>query len=95
MQANQAGILDLVRPGGLGDFKILSQGKNAGTPDLWGMERSETASSLINSLPVPLLTAQHLSLSEGWSLGAQTEFETLWPFPESGPLGNGGSPITQ
>ena len=79
MQANRAGITDLVRPGGLGEFKVLAQGKNVGTPALWGLKRSEEAGSLVASLAVPLLTKQHLSLPDGRSLGGETEFEAFRP----------------
>lgn len=79
MQANRAGITDLARPGGLGEFKVLAQGKNAGTPALWGLERSEESAALVESLPVPLLTELHLSLPDGRNLGNETEFEAFWP----------------
>ena len=94
IQANRAGILDLARPGGLGDFKILFQGKNAGTPKLWGIERSEEAASLIDNLPVPLLSSQHLSLSDGQFFRNETEFEAFWQFADSEPLSEGENPIT-
>ena len=83
LQANRSGMMDLVRPGGLGDFKVLAQGKNVGSPRLWGMERSEEAASLIGSLPTPLLTEDHLSLPDGRSFGGATEFEAFWPVQDS------------
>ncbi len=95
MQANRAGILDLVRPGGLGDFKILAQGKKAGSSKLWGMERSEAATSLLENLPVPLLTGLHLPLADGRSGGSVTESGVFWTFPEFDPLNEGESPITE
>ena len=64
-QANRAGMLDLVRPGGLGDFKVLAQAKGVGRPDLWGLEATAGAAALVDQIPVPLLTPQHLSLLEG------------------------------
>ena len=69
VQSNRAGILDLVRPGGLGDFKVLAQGKNVGRPALWGLEQSPEATPLVESLPVPALTSHHLSLPDGRILG--------------------------
>ncbi len=83
MQANRAGITDLVRPGGLGDFKILAQGKNVGSPKLWGMGSCQETSELIEGLTAPLLTAQHLSLPGGTYLGGETEFEAFWPAQDS------------
>ncbi len=64
-QANRAGMLDLARPGGLGDFKVLCQGKGVGSPDLWGFTPSAEATDLAEQVPVPLLTADHMSLLEG------------------------------
>ena len=65
-EANRAGLLALTRPGGLGDFKVLVQGKNVGQPKLWGVEPSPSVGELIDSLPVPLLTDRHISLPKGW-----------------------------
>lgn len=73
VQANRAGMLDLARPGGLGDFKVLAQGKNVGQPALWGFKPAAEAATLAEQLPVPLLTPQHLSLLEGRY--PQTDFE--------------------
>ena len=42
-QANRAGMLDLARQGGLGDFKVLCQGKGVGAPELWGFTPSAEA----------------------------------------------------
>ena len=64
-QANRAGMLDLARPGGLGDFKVLCQGKEVAEPDLWGFSPSDDAGKVAEQLPVPLLTPSHLSLLEG------------------------------
>ena len=79
MQANLAGIWDLVRPGGLGDFKVLAQGKNVGSPVLWGMGKSPDSAAIVESLPVPALSDLHLSLPDGRYPGAETEFEAIWP----------------
>ena len=87
MLANQAGILDLVKPGGLGDFKMLFQEKNVGAPKLWGVEHSEKVASLANSLSVPLLTDRHLALLDGRSFGEDPELETFWPSSEFESLG--------
>lgn len=37
VQANRAGMLDLARPGGLGDFKVLAQGKGVGAAAVVGV----------------------------------------------------------
>ncbi|HIL30682.1 MAG TPA: class I SAM-dependent methyltransferase [Dehalococcoidia bacterium] len=82
MQANRAGITDLVRLEGLGDFKVLIQSKNGGSPNLWGLTSSPEAADLVERLPVPLLTDSHLSLPDGRNIGGETEFEVFWPFPD-------------
>jgi len=79
VQSNRAGMLDLVRPGGLGDFEVLIQGKNVGSPVLWGLEQSPEATALVESLPVPLLADRHLSLPDGRYPGGEAEFEAFWP----------------
>jgi SAM-dependent MidA family methyltransferase len=80
-QANRAGLVDLARPGGLGDFKVLVQAKNVGQPRLWGFEGSDEPADLISNLPVPLLTSQHISLLEGRhpQREYEVELENLWP----------------
>ena len=89
-QANRAGILDLARVGGLGDFKVLVQGKNVGKPKLWGFDpapdqdqgpESEDGLDRPEELPVPLLTADHLPFLEGRYPRAEAEInlEKLWP----------------
>ena len=89
-QANQAGMLDLARPGGLGDFKVLAQGKGVGQPELWGFKERDTdaheTAALVNNMPVPLLTSQHLSLIQGRYPSGELEFDLdrLFDGPESG-----------
>ena len=87
-QANRAGILDLARIGGLGDFKVLVQGKNVGKPKLWGFDsapgqdqRPEGGLGRPEGLPVPLLTKDHLPFLEGRYPRAEAEMtlEKLWP----------------
>ena len=82
VQANRAGMLDLARPGGLGDFKVLAQGQGVGQPALRGfgpegephLGRVEGAAELAMELPVPLLTQQHLSVLAGRYPHAAAEF---------------------
>ncbi len=77
--ANRAGMVDLVRAGGLGDFKVLVQAKNVEAAGLWGLEPSDQALELAECLPVPLLTAQHLNLLLGRYSPPQIDFEVYWP----------------
>ncbi len=74
-QANRAGMLDLARQGGLGDFKVLCQGKGVGAPELWGFTSSAEAVELADQLPVPLLTPSHLSLLEGRYAAPATQWQ--------------------
>ena len=82
LHANRAGLMDLVRPTGLGNFKVLAQSKNVGQPRLWGFEPSPEAATWAKELPVPLLTPQHLSLLEGrYPQGEyQVALKELWPW---------------
>ncbi len=66
--ANRRGMLELVTPDGLGNFKALAQGKNVGNPTLWGFEPSDEARKLVAGLKVPVLTERHLDLRRGNSL---------------------------
>ncbi|PKB78763.1 MAG: hypothetical protein BZY88_16740 [SAR202 cluster bacterium Io17-Chloro-G9] len=87
IQANRAGMLDLARPGGLGDFKVLVQGKGVGRPAVWGFGAGagpdqglgKEAAELAQQVPVPLLTKQHLSVLEGRYPHTAAEFEGQWP----------------
>lgn len=92
LRSNRAGMVDLVRPGGLGDFRFLVQGKNVGQPTLWGFDVSATdatntaggAEYLLEGLPAPLPTSQHLPLLEGRYTSTEVEFDLdeLWPSGE-------------
>ena len=63
--ANRMGMLQLIRPGGMGDFKVLIQAKNAPHTQLWGIEPSTQLESLTQRLPPPLLTDRHVPLLQG------------------------------
>ena len=65
VEANRMGMLDIARPGGMGDFKVMVQGKGVGGEHLWGLEPSEEVEELTQGLPVPLLTLHHIGLMEG------------------------------
>ena len=84
IQANRAGMLDLVKPGGLGGFKVLAQGKGVGRPELWGLRPSPVPAALVKELAVPLLTSHHLQWLEGRYPTSEFEFEELWPYGVGG-----------
>ena len=67
--ANRRGMEELVNPDGLGDFKVLVQGKNVGNPVLWGFEPSDEARRLVARLTAPVLTERHLDLRRGFGSG--------------------------
>ena len=63
--ANRMGMLQLIRPGGMGDFKVLVQGKDAPDAQLWGLEPSIELEKLSKCLNPPLLTDRHMPLLQG------------------------------
>ena len=65
VEANSMGMLDLARAGGMGDFKVLMQGKKVGTPSLWGIDGSDEAAGILDRLPLPLRSESHIPLLEG------------------------------
>jgi hypothetical protein len=68
---------DLVRPDGLGDFKVLVQGKDVPPQPLWGLapELPEELAQLVPTLPPPLLTNRHMLLAAGRWPQPEAEFE--------------------
>ena len=78
-QANRAGMVDVARPGGLGDFKVLAQAKGVGRADLWGFGCSIEAPALADRIPVPLLTPQHLSLLGNRFSAVEGQWQEYWP----------------
>ena len=79
VDANRMGILDLARSGGMGDFKVLVQGKDVGSPSLWGLEASPEAESILQQLPIPLRSAGHTPLLEGRYPHTGYDWEKLGP----------------
>ena len=69
--ANRRGMLELVTPDGLGNFKVLAQGKNVGNPTLWGFEPFDEARKLVAGLTPPVLRERHLNLRQGLNPGWQ------------------------
>ena len=67
--ANRMGMQELLQPEGLGNFKVLAQGKGVSSPDLWGFDpgntRREHLLQEINALHVPMRTPAHTPLMEG------------------------------
>ena len=80
--ANRMGMLELVKPGGMGDFRVLLQGLGETAK---GMGETDYAPPA--PLEPPLLGAEHARLMAGryphaaW--GAGGELEGVWPLPPS------------
>ena len=77
-QADQVGMRELVKPGGLGDFKVMAMGKNVGQPELWGFTGPKEAREMAANLPPPMLTPDHMDLLSGRYPAAEMEFEVPW-----------------
>lgn len=75
LAANRAGLMALVNPDGLGDFKALAQGKGVGQPDLWGFVPSQEAAALTAGLAFPELTERHIALPRGWAGVGEIEMD--------------------
>lgn len=78
LAANRAGLLALVNPDGMGNFKALVQGKGVGRPNLWGFMPAAEAATLAETVPFPPLTDRHLSLPSGWPPAGSGEFDLEW-----------------
>ena len=65
-QANLMAVRDLVKPGGLGAFRVLLQAKDAPVAGLACVDGSPSEEEAwrrrLESLPVPMLTPEHLDL---------------------------------
>jgi SAM-dependent MidA family methyltransferase len=73
--ANRMAMLDLARPGGMGDFKVLVQGKGVDAALLTGIRgHSDAWKERLADLPLPLLDEAHISVmgaryphaAQGW-----------------------------
>ena len=86
-QSARMGMRELVRPGEMGDFKVMAHGKNVGQPELWGFHGSGEAAAIVRGMPTPLPTSEHIDLAAGRYPAAEVEFEmswdSLWPGAEA------------
>ena len=79
VEANRLGMLELTRPGGMGDFRVVAQGKGVGNPSLWGYAPDAEPEAMLEGLPVPLLTPHHMPLLEGRYPHLAFDWEGLLP----------------
>lgn len=78
IRANVMGMLDLVKPGGLGDFGVLIQQKNTEIRSLTDLpELTQLASE-----DLPKLSEDHSHLLSGAFPDQTFELESLWPFTD-------------
>lgn len=67
--ANRFAMLELIRPEGMGNFKVLVQGKGANVMSLYGFipnnEKARELKARSDELNVPLLTREHVPLLSG------------------------------
>ena len=85
--ANRMGMLELAKPGGMGDFRVLAQAR--GLEDAVELLGFSQASPLRNAAPVerglppaPLLSSRHLDLMAGRYPHLAWEWEGMWPETE-------------
>ena len=76
-QANRMGMLELVKPEGLGGLKVLVQEKNTGVADIGQLAPD---SSSVNAANVPLLGPNHIHLAAGRYPHTEWDPGDLWPF---------------
>ena len=78
---------ELVKPDGLGNFKVMAHGKGVARPDLWGFRRSMEAVDIVEGMPLPQPTAEHINLLAGRYPAMETEFDMPWDalWPEDAP----------
>ena len=77
-QASRIGMRELVKPGGLGDFKVIAFGKGVVQQDLWGVGGSEEAMKLTARMPPLLMTPEHIDLPSGRYPATEVELEMAW-----------------
>ena len=72
-------ILELVKPDGLGGFKVLIQERATGAEDLRQLAFTR---GVTEELAIPLLRPDHMPLLEGRYPHLAWSPEELWPFTE-------------
>ena len=78
-QTNRVGMLELVKPEGLGGFNVLVQEKNTGVDDI---RQIAPDPSVVSATDVPLLSPDHIPLAAGRYPHTEWEPGNLWPFDQ-------------
>ncbi|MCH8061235.1 MAG: SAM-dependent methyltransferase [Chloroflexi bacterium] len=81
--ANMMSLNELVKPGGLGDFKVLVQEKGSGIDTLEALRLGDVDLSQVET---PLLGDEHMPLMRGAYPHQSWEMDELWPFDEGSHL---------
>ncbi len=77
--ANRMAMLELARPGGMGDFKALIQRKGTACHRLSGVHgASQEWEQHVRELPLPRLSGQHVDLLSARYPHASEDWEQLW-----------------
>ena len=79
--ANMMAMRELVKPDGLGSFKVLVQERSSGVKDLNELAPPKSA---LDETDVPLLRPEHITLLEGRYPHLAWDIDELWPPTESG-----------
>ena len=79
--ANLMAMLELIKPDGLGAFRVLVQERETGIRDL---DQLRSFPEVLDEVEVPLLTQRHMPLLEGRYPHLAWEFDELWPSDEAG-----------
>lgn len=77
-EANLLGISELIRPDGLGKFKVLLQGKGSAAGDIGALLLPDAAQG-VAALPVPLLPSGRVAQTRATMPQASFELTELWP----------------
>lgn len=84
---NQFGMLELIKEGHMGDFKVLVQSKGISQDTkLIGFDQSDKTVQKLrdntNDLDIPLMSEDHFSIISGRYPHLTVDFEELWPFKD-------------
>ena len=81
--ANMMSLNELVKPGGLGDFKVLVQEKGSGIDTLEALQLGDVD---LRQVETPLLSDAHMPLMRGAYPHQSWDMDDLWPFDEGSHL---------
>ncbi|MQF82921.1 hypothetical protein FIM02_02010 [SAR202 cluster bacterium AD-802-E10_MRT_200m] len=84
LSANRIAMLGLLQFGGMGDFKVLAQGKSIGEQKLFGFDSTypvpETWLKRIQETSIPLIDEHRIPLLAGRYPHQSYDYDALWPW---------------